>query len=150
MRKCDGCIFLGEYSSHGAYSDVCNYHYHFSKSLNLAVQECENEEECEHKVTFDELILYERCRSHYAKKREELFKHIDGTFVTLKKAISEDHDVEDMPAADVVAVVRCKECKHLTVINCGGAYARCEKTGYVFWSFRTDTREHYCAFGERR
>ena len=52
--------------------------------------------------------------------------------------------------ADIVEVVRCKDCKHLTVINIGGAYARCEKTGYVFWSFRTDTREHFCAYGERR
>ena len=58
--------------------------------------------------------------------------------------------IEACPAADVAEVVRCRDCKHLTVINCGGAYARCEQTGYVFWSFRTDTREHYCAFGERR
>lgn len=52
--------------------------------------------------------------------------------------------------ADMVEVVRCRDCKHLTVINNGSAYARCEKTGYVFWSFRTDTREHFCAYGERR
>ena len=54
------------------------------------------------------------------------------------------------PTADVVAVVRCKDCKHLTVINNESAYARCEKTGYIFWSFRTDTREHFCAYGERK
>lgn len=52
--------------------------------------------------------------------------------------------------SDVVEVVRCKDCKHLTVINNESAYARCEKTGYIFWSFRTDTREHFCAYGERR
>ena len=33
---------------------------------------------------------------------------------------------------DVVEVVRCKDCKHLTVINSRSVYARCEKTGYVF------------------
>lgn len=52
--------------------------------------------------------------------------------------------------ADVVEVVRCKDCKHLTVVNNESVYARCEKTGYIFWSFETDTREHFCAYGERR
>lgn len=53
------------------------------------------------------------------------------------------------PTADVVEVVRCKDCKHLTVVNNESVYARCEKTGYIFWSFETDTREHFCAYGER-
>lgn len=60
------------------------------------------------------------------------------------------YDIDDTPTADVVEVVRCKDCKHLTVVNNESAYARCEKTGYIFWSFRTDTREHFCAYGERR
>lgn len=54
------------------------------------------------------------------------------------------------PTVDVVEVVRCKDCKHLTVVNNESIYARCEKTGYIFWSFETDTREHFCAYGERR
>ena len=58
-------------------------------------------------------------------------------------------DIE-MTTADVVEVVRCKDCKHLTVVNNESVYARCEKTGYIFGSFETDTREHFCAYGERR
>ena len=58
--------------------------------------------------------------------------------------------LEDIPTAEVVEVVHCRECKHLTVLNAPDAYARCDETGYVFWSFRTDTRVHFCAYGERR
>lgn len=58
--------------------------------------------------------------------------------------------IEDAPPADVVEVVRCKDCKYLTVVNNESVYARCEKTGYIFWPFETDTREHFCAYGERR
>lgn len=58
--------------------------------------------------------------------------------------------IDMQPTADVVEVVRCKDCKHLTVVNNESIYARCEKTGYIFWSFETDTREHFCAYGERR
>ena len=58
--------------------------------------------------------------------------------------------VDSCPTADVVEVVRCNNCKHLTVINHKSIYARCEKTGYVFLPFATDTREHFCAYGERK
>ena len=54
------------------------------------------------------------------------------------------------PTADVVEVVRCNDCKHLTVHNSPTLYAYCEKTKYRFEPFRTDTRTHYCSYGERK
>ena len=36
------------------------------------------------------------------------------------------------PAADVVEVVRCQECKHLNVINDPKLYAHCPKTNTIF------------------
>ena len=40
----------------------------------------------------------------------------------------------------------CDNCRHLTVINNGRIYAKCEKTGFTFLPFETDTREYFCAF----
>ena len=54
-----------------------------------------------------------------------------------------------VPTADVVEVVRCKDCKHLTVHNSPTLYAYCEKTHYRFEPFKTDTRTHFCSYGER-
>lgn len=53
------------------------------------------------------------------------------------------------PAADVAPVVHCCDCKHLRIHNNEEVYACCSKTGYIFLPFETDTREHFCAFGER-
>ena len=52
------------------------------------------------------------------------------------------------PIADVVEVVRCENCKHLTIHNSPTLYAYCEKTHYRFEPFETDTRTHFCGFGE--
>ena len=58
--------------------------------------------------------------------------------------------VRDFPAADVAPVVRCKECKHLNVVNRKELYAHCPKTNTVFLPFELDTREHFCSLGERK
>lgn len=51
---------------------------------------------------------------------------------------------------DVVPVVRCRECKHLNVINDPKLYAHCPKTNTVFLPFDLDTRKHFCSLGERK
>ena len=56
--------------------------------------------------------------------------------------------VEDAPTVDAVTVVRCKDCKHLLVINGNELYATCRKSVMQFDSFGVDTREFYCAYGE--
>ena len=61
-----------------------------------------------------------------------------------------DFGVDKIPAANVVPVVRCRECKHLNVINDPKLYAHCPKTNTVFLPFDLDTREHFCSLGERK
>ena len=51
---------------------------------------------------------------------------------------------------DVEVVVRCRECKHLNVVNRKELYAHCPKTNTVFLPFELDTREHFCSLGERK
>ena len=46
-------------------------------------------------------------------------------------------------------VVRCKDCKHLTVYNSPTLYAYCQKTHLRFEPFQEDTRTHFCSYGER-
>ena len=52
--------------------------------------------------------------------------------------------------ADFVEVVRCKDCKHLAVLNLPTVYAWCKKIHYSFIPFGTDTRTHFCSYGERK
>lgn len=47
-------------------------------------------------------------------------------------------------------VVNCKDCRHLEIINDGKIYAKCRQTDFEFLPFGTDTRTHFCAFGEMK
>lgn len=58
--------------------------------------------------------------------------------------------VNRQDTTDVVEVVRCEECKHLTMHNSPTLYAYCEKNHYRFEPFQTDTRTHFCSYGERK
>ena len=58
--------------------------------------------------------------------------------------------IEKAPTIDAVPVVRCRECKHLNVVNRKALYAHCPKTNTVFLPFELDTREHICSLGERK
>ena len=58
--------------------------------------------------------------------------------------------VKETPTVDAVPVVRCRECKHLNVVNRKELYAHCPKTNTVFLPFELDTREHFCSLGERK
>ena len=58
--------------------------------------------------------------------------------------------LDDSPTVDAVPVVRCRECKHLNVVNRKELYANCPKTNTVFLPFELDTREHFCSLGERK
>ena len=57
-------------------------------------------------------------------------------------------DIKGMKAADVVPVVRCKDCKYLRVWDQKDLYAFCPKTNFVFFPFQADTRTHFCSYGE--
>ena len=58
--------------------------------------------------------------------------------------------IADAPTVDAVEVVRCRECKHLNVLNRKELYAHCPKTNTVFPPFELDTRKHFCSLGERK
>ena len=58
--------------------------------------------------------------------------------------------IDNAPTIDAVPVVRCRECKHLNVVNRKELYAHCPKTNTVFLPFELDTREHFCSLGERK
>lgn len=58
--------------------------------------------------------------------------------------------INQAPTIDAVPVVRCRECKHLNVVNRKELYAHCPKTNTVFLPFELDTREHFCSLGERK
>lgn len=60
------------------------------------------------------------------------------------------YHLQNLPAADVAPVVRCRDCKHLNVVNNEKLYAHCPKTNTVFLLFQIDTRTHFCSLGERR
>ena len=70
-----------------------------------------------------------------------------GTVLGLKSAFA---FAKARAAADVLEVVRCEKCKHLTIYNSMDLYAFCEKTKYRFRPFQTDTRTHFCSYGERK
>ena len=57
---------------------------------------------------------------------------------------------ENTETVDAVEVVRCRDCKHLNVLNRKELYAHCPKTNTVFLPFDLDTREHFCSLGERK
>lgn len=58
--------------------------------------------------------------------------------------------LEALPSIDAAPVVRCKDCKHLNIVNKVPLYAYCGKSNYIFHLFEEDTREHFCSWGERR
>ena len=59
--------------------------------------------------------------------------------------------IEQAPTVDAVEVVRCKDCKHLELLNEEEYYARCTQSGRLFKSFGSvDVRIHSCGRGERR
>lgn len=87
--------------------------------------------------------------------REAFIKHFDAVYDDGKLVFS-DHicaaeDCEDilklvaeLPTADVVPVVRCKDCKNYNTFGCADGFGWCEN----FNNGVTD--EHYCSYGERR
>ena len=58
--------------------------------------------------------------------------------------------VDSIPTVDAVVVTRCKDCKHLCVLNRKDIYAFCPKTNIAFLPFEQDTRTFFCSYGERK
>ena len=50
----------------------------------------------------------------------------------------------DTPNADVIPVVRCKDCKHYNEVGCANGFGWCERFNYG------QTDEQFCSYGERK
>lgn len=85
------------------------------------------------------------------EKEFQQFKPFNGFEHAMYRKLSEAKiAIEKLPAADVVPVLRCKDCKHLRVWNRKDIYAFCPKTNIVFLPFELDTRTFFCSLGERK
>ena len=71
---------------------------------------------------------------------------MDGESIVGERRIN----LSDFPTVDAVPVVRCRDCKCLSVWNGKNIYAVCPKTNTVFLQFGLDTRTHSCGYGERK
>ena len=47
-----------------------------------------------------------------------------------------------------VEPINCTDCKYLKILNKNYLYGICQKTGFEFTPFKTDTRTHTCQFAE--
>ena len=59
-----------------------------------------------------------------------------------------DEDIAKTPVADVVEVVRCKDCKHATFYSCKND--ACYKRIICEYEIGTDDENFYCIYGEAR
>ena len=64
--------------------------------------------------------------------------------------VSDDiyQQIANLPTADVVEVVRCKDCKHATFYSCKND--SCYKGIICKYRIGTDDENFYCSYGERR
>ena len=72
-------------------------------------------------------------------EREALIKHIERSFWEISTPFVVK-EIKDFPNADVVEVVRCKDC-----IYCSEHYNICH-----YGVGRDVKPDHYCGYGERR
>lgn len=93
-------------------------------------------------------IAYIREQSEQCQKAFEELGGESGIYADAYNDLAEDF--YSIPAADVLPVVRCMDCKHLCVWNRKDIYAFCPKTNIVFLPFDKDTRTFFCSLGERK
>lgn len=55
--------------------------------------------------------------------------------------------IRSIPAADVVEIVRCKDCKHFLFDT---EYCKEHNRGYCEFDNTIKTRNHFCSYGERK
>lgn len=88
----------------------------------------------------DEIKLNKRYK--YAG---DIFQKLVDVGFDIEAATAFLNEVED---ADVVEVVRCKDCKHATFYNCKND--ACYKEIICEYDIGTDDENFYCIYGEAR
>ena len=98
--------------------------YNYAEAIDMAIEA----------LSADGVGRYENAM----QKLREMPKYLNGVKEKQIKKISANE------------VVRCKDCKHLEVINTENTYAICHEHDIIFEPFEDDTRTHFCSWGERR
>ena len=75
----------------------------------------------------------------------DIFQKLVDVGLDIEAATDFLNEVED---ADVVEVVRCKDCKHATFYSCKND--ACYKRIICEYEIGTDDENFYCAYGEAR
>lgn len=79
--------------------------------------------------------------NEYIKKSDAVDVIVKYPYRLAGKTATAIKMIEDLPSADVVEVVRCKDCKHIETTEYGG-YCCLKKIGVAYNDF--------CSYGERR
>ena len=91
-----------------------------------------------------EVIIKIFSEEEILQKEEEveiLNEMLDNKYSHTKLVVSPYENMGDL--------IRCKDCKHLDVINSNAVYARCKKHGIEFLPFEDDTKKCFCSWAER-
>lgn len=76
-----------------------------------------------------------------------LLEDFTDSFVDIYDVRIFEHIIENAPSADVVEVVRCKDCEHNKYEQPNGII-HCHRDRKEGWIFRKTT--DYCSYGERK
>ena len=86
--------------------------------------------------------------------REAMLEHLDrckqsedATTLTAAVITALQCFVQSQPAADVVPVVRCQDCKHAWIHPCGYVYCHRDGRNAYEMTFNLDS---FCSYGERK
>lgn len=79
----------------------------------------------------------------FVEKGELLSALYDADAITMKGV----KIINQFPAADVVPVVRCRDCKHAWIHPCG--YVLCHRDGRSAYEM-TFGLDSFCSYGERK
>lgn len=82
------------------------------------------------------------CEMHYEHCLEMHDWSGDATADNIKR------DIETIPTADVVEVVRCKDCKHATFYSCKND--ACYRGIICEYRIGPDDENFFCGYGERK
>ena len=87
--------------------------------------------------------ISEEIRKYYYKNPPN-FSYGEGFDRGLDRA---QRAILDAPAADVVPVVRCRDCKHAWIHPCGYVYCHRDGRNAYEMTFNLDS---FCSYGERK
>lgn len=76
------------------------------------------------------------------------YGHVNGSALGKNSGIADciATEISVFPAADVVPVVRCQECKHAWIHPCGYVYCHRDGRNAYEMTFNLDS---FCSYGER-